>query len=91
MYLTDSTGLLPISMTVVDTSTGQQLAMVSFDLPLKRRTTWWVVAVIAPGIDHKLEGMFMNAGAYFSRPLSGGDSLYVSTYYRSRRCGIIIY
>ncbi|MFL5500974.1 MAG: hypothetical protein ACJ79Q_07055 [Gemmatimonadaceae bacterium] len=36
MYLTDSTGLLPISMTVVDTSTGQQLAMVSFDLPLKR-------------------------------------------------------
>jgi hypothetical protein len=79
-------------MTLVDTSSGNQFARVSLELPLRPRATWWVTAVIAPSIDHAAEEIFMGPPArYAAKPLPTGDSIYVSAYSRPRRCRVIIY
>jgi hypothetical protein len=95
IFLTDSTGSLPVRVTVVDTSaTGpgnHPIGSAAFLLPLKPRWVWWVSSVIAPSRDRKLDEFRIGPPAQSAAMrLPTGDSLYVSVYGAGRRCGLIL-
>lgn len=95
IYPTDSSGSLPVRIVVVDTSSlkpfENPIGWTYFELPLKPHWVWWITSTISPRRDIKLDEIMAGPPARSAAvALEGGDSLYVTAYGSSRRCGIIL-
>jgi hypothetical protein len=95
IYPTDSTGFLPVTITVVDTSAHNPLehpiGSARLELPLKPHWIWWIQSTIAPRRDKNLDELWRGPPSRSAAiAVAGGDSLYVTVYGATRRCGIYI-